>query len=84
MPNHTHARACADYESWRVVAQELDANEGREEWKAREESPYYNHLLIKALLRGTPTRNPAPPACPARPLTVCRVVSLVVCGGEQI
>jgi len=48
-----------------VVAQELDANEGREEWKAREESPYYNHLLIKALLRGTPSRTqlhpPAPP-----------------------
>jgi hypothetical protein len=46
----------ADYESWRVIAQELDANEGREEWKAREESPYYNHLLIKALLKGALSR----------------------------
>jgi hypothetical protein len=68
-----HTRAREDYESWRVVAQELDANEGREEWKAREESPYYNHLLIKALLRGTARTQLHPP----RPAIHCVVVCVV-------
>lgn len=36
-----------DFPSWCSAARELDHCEGRDEWKCRDESPFYDHVLIK-------------------------------------
>ena len=42
--------AATDYAGWRAHAVELDALEGRDAWKSRPASPYYQHKLIEQRL----------------------------------